>query len=111
MQNAHDYEPHEPLVMWRGKICILQVALFYRTQPFCGGTLLSSMWVLTAAHCLMHDISPKKYSVLAGTTTVIPDEKKRVGVRSLHLHPQFAMVNLVNDIGLVEVRLYLSIST
>ncbi|XP_058520365.1 inactive serine protease 39-like [Ochotona princeps] len=43
-----------------------QVSLLYSMQHICGATLISSNWVISAAHCFQRSRSPSDYRILVG---------------------------------------------
>ena len=78
------------------------VALTYDSNELsCGGSILSSSWIITAAHCVDGlDASP--FSVYAGSIEFRSNSQMRT-VRRIFAHPYYNAKSVVNDIALLEL--------
>lgn len=80
-------------------------------QSFCGGSIISSNFILTAAHCLEEAI---QINVLAGIHNVFldtPDYNQAVFPDNFIMHPQYDTDTLQNDIGLIFLSRQLPFSS
>lgn len=72
----------------------------------CGATIISADWVLTAAHCT-HAVAdrPSSIRVLAGTTQLEQGQGVIVGVREIHVHPDYdgSAINHPHDVSLLRL--------
>ena len=70
-------------------------------SPWCGGTLISSTHVLTAAHCTQSDASSIR--VILGEHNIADSEFNRVDVAEIINHPDYDSQTTDNDYAILRL--------
>jgi trypsin len=77
------------------------------SQHICGGTLLSNLYVLTAAHCVQSFslVNPSDLTIVAGITNQLDPDRHIRHVHLIYIHPNFTNQSntFVNDIAILEL--------
>ncbi|HYH45672.1 MAG TPA: serine protease [Thermoanaerobaculia bacterium] len=72
-----------------------------RAAHFCGGTIYSPSWLVTAAHCVV-DTRPEDIAVTAGTNRLSPGAR-RYNIGRIVVHRDYDASTSDRDIALVEL--------
>lgn len=69
---------------------------------FCGGSVLSEKWIITAAHCAER-LSPGQVVITAGTNRLVEGATRR-NINRIFVHKNYNNQTQDNDIALLELR-------
>ncbi|KAH8405081.1 hypothetical protein KR222_000249, partial [Zaprionus bogoriensis] len=86
-----------------------QISLLFNSQHYCGGSILSSRIILTAAHCL-ENLLPVNLTVRAGSRYWNHDGQF-VLVKNFTIHENYLLPTIDSDIGVIRLAQPLLYST
>ncbi|XP_046599054.1 transmembrane protease serine 9 [Neodiprion lecontei] len=87
-----------------------QVSIIYNNEHVCGGSLISSRWILTAAHCI-DGLTTSLLNVRAGSTYRSSGGTLITSISSVIIHEYYDEDSYDYDVGLMQLTSALALST
>ncbi|XP_078577343.1 chymotrypsinogen B-like isoform X1 [Branchiostoma floridae x Branchiostoma japonicum] len=112
MRSVLSYQPARPKIVggheavagsWPWMVTI-QLRPFENSH-LCGGTLISDLWILSAAHCFFRQPDPMVYEAYLGKHSIRTEEsyQQRIEIAEIILHEDFEPAAFRNDIALLRL--------
>ncbi|CAF2738619.1 unnamed protein product [Rotaria sp. Silwood2] len=82
------------------------VSLGFKGEHFCGGSILSPSFIITAAHCFNEVIDLKNITILAGSLHLKATSNDSAQIRSIariYKHPNYNSLTYENDLTLIRL--------
>jgi len=73
---------------------------------YCGGTVIGTRWILTAAHCFKNSITWGTDRIIMGEHKLKMNEgsEQSIQIASVYIHPAYEPYNFQNDIALLKLK-------
>ncbi|XP_018420029.1 PREDICTED: transmembrane protease serine 12 [Nanorana parkeri] len=90
---------------WPWQASLQYFLLDYDYDHWCGGSLIDSRWVITAAHCFIQKRNPKLWRVVFGIRSISDTSISGTisAVTGIYVHENFDNRTLDNDIALIHL--------
>ncbi|XP_030304212.1 serine protease 55 [Calypte anna] len=75
------------------------VSIQSKRRHICGGTMISALWILTAAHCFAGEMPPDLTVVVGSVDLYFPLEEHKLD--RVILHEDFDSMSMQNDVALI----------
>lgn len=80
-----------------------QVLITINSEFKCGGSLISTQWILTAASCVEHNQNPSSYLINLGVYDISDNKYTIKPVQKVVIHPAYDRVDKKYDIALIKM--------
>ncbi|XP_008436768.1 transmembrane protease serine 3 isoform X1 [Poecilia reticulata] len=81
-----------------------QVSLHFQREHICGGSIVTSSWILTAAHCVFGFDNASLWTVHAGLTEQLINGARSLAVERIVRHAQYRQKELDYDVALMRLQ-------
>ncbi|XP_065084986.1 CLIP domain-containing serine protease C9-like isoform X3 [Ochlerotatus camptorhynchus] len=96
---------HKPSV---GEFPFMALVMFNNSEQFCGASIISDRFLLTAAHCFAESNAT---SVRLGTIEADDSLADTIPIANIYRHPRYARSRRLNDIALIELRTSITLNS